>query len=331
MSVGSIIDGLLGGHSLDQAEVRQLFGQLMAGEFQPEQVAGLLVAMRAKGETEAEVAGAAQAMREASVRISAPEGAVDLCGTGGDQSGTVNVSTAAAFVVAAAGIPVAKHGNRSVSSRSGSADVLEELGIPIDLTGADAENAIAEFNFAFLFAPNFHPAMKHAIGPRRALGIRTIFNLLGPLTNPAGVRRQIMGVFDRKWVEPLARVLHRLGAEHVLVVHSEDGLDEISLGSPTWTAELVDGQVRAAMLEPEELGFKTGSLADIAGGDAAHNARSILAALENIDNPLSQWIAANAAGGIRVAQDQDWADAIDLARETIRSGAARDLVDKLAS
>lgn len=323
------LETLLAGRDLDRETTRAAVGALMRGELDPAYVAGLLVALRAKGESVDELVGAAEAMREASVRIAAPEGAVDVCGTGGDRSGTVNCSTAAGLLVAAAGIPVAKHGNRSVSSRSGSADVLEVLGIPIDHGPAECERDLRELGFAFLFAPHFHPAMKHAAGPRRALGIRTIFNLLGPVTNPAGVQRQLLGVFAATWVEPMAEVLGRLGAVRAMVVHSEDGLDEIGLSSGTRIAEWVDGEVRSSRIDPEELGFQRRSLDDLRGGDATENAARILDAFERGEGAVAEWVTLNTAAALRVARDLAWTEAVDQARATLRSRGVLDLIERL--
>lgn len=323
------LERLLGGESLDEAEAHGVFGDLMAGAFSPPQVAALLIALRAKGESVDEVAGAARAMREAGLRIVAPEGAIDVCGTGGDRSGTVNCSTAAGLVVAAAGVPVAKHGNRSVSSKSGSADVLEALGIPVDRGPAECERDLHEVGFAFLFAPLFHPAMKHAGPTRRELGVRTIFNLLGPLTNPAGVRRQLMGVFSARWVVPAAEVLGRLGAERAIVVHSEDGLDEISLAADSVIAEWDSAEVRRSRISPEELGFRRATLDELRGGSAEENAAILRAAFERPSGPVADWIALNAAAALRVARDLAWTDAVDLARETMRERRVPDLLERL--
>lgn len=325
------LEALLGGQSLSQAQARDLFAGLMAGQLSPARIAALLVALRAKGESVDEVSGAAEAMRAAAHRIASPAGAVDVCGTGGDRSGTVNCSTAAALVVAAAGVPVAKHGNRSVSSRSGSADVLEVLGVPIDRAPGDCERDLHEVGFAFLFAPLFHPAMKHAGPIRRELGIRTIFNLLGPLTNPAGVRRQLMGVFSARWVAPAAEVLGRLGAERAVCVHSEDGLDEISIAADTQIAEWNGREVLRSRISPEELGFRRASLSDLRGGTAEENAAILLRAFERPDGAVADWITLNAGAALRVARDLTWTDAIDLARETVRERRVFEVLERLRS
>ncbi|HUS24697.1 MAG TPA: anthranilate phosphoribosyltransferase, partial [Candidatus Binatia bacterium] len=234
MSVQAALQQLLEGRDLSRDAMREAMRGLMTGAATPAQIGGFLVALRMKGETVDELAAAAEVMRELATRVPVAESLrptlVDTCGTGGDAGGLFNVSTAAAFVVAAAGGHVAKHGNRAVSGKSGSADVLEAAGVKLELSPAAVARCIAEVGVGFMFAPSFHGAMKHAIGPRRELGVRTVFNLLGPLTNPAGAPNQVLGVFDARWLEPLAHVLHALGSRHVLVVHSDDGLDEISIG-----------------------------------------------------------------------------------------------------
>lgn len=330
LSMGPVLERLLAHEDLSQAEARSLFEHVMAGQVDGAALAGLLVALRAKGEAVDEVAGAAEAMRAAALPVVAPPGTIDLCGTGGDGIGSVNISTAAALVVAAAGVPVAKHGNRSVSSKSGSADVLEALGIPVDADAKRAEAMLSQYGFAFLFAPNFHPAIKHAMGPRRALGVRTIFNLLGPLTNPAGVRRQLLGVFAAQWLEPLAQVLGRLGAERAVVVHADDGLDEISLAAPTQVAEWVEGHVECYRLTARDLGLEPSGIEVVAGGDAAFNAVRIRTVFRDPVGPLSDWIVANAAGGLRAAYGLPWREAAEMAREALVSGRATTLLDRLA-
>lgn len=329
IDVAAILERLIARENLDAETVERVFTTMMSGDMLPEQTAGLLVALRAKGETVSEVTGAARAMRAAATKIEAPRNAIDMCGTGGDGLHTVNISTAAALVVAAAGIPVAKHGNRSVSSKSGSADVLEVLGIPINLSPSDAATVLAAKGFAFLFAPNFHPAMKYAIGPRRALGIRTIFNLLGPLTNPASVKRQVIGVFSRHWVKPLAEALGQLGAERAMVVHSHDGMDELSLSAPTHVAELTNGKVETYDLDTTTFGLSASTLAAIRGGDAKANAESIMSAVAVGNNEVADWIALNAAAGLRVALDLDWSEAVEMARLTLREGKVVTLLERL--
>ena len=249
------INLLVQGIDLSEGEMAECMREIMEGKAADAQIGAFLTALRMKGETVDEIAGAAKVMREKAATIKAPEGVLDTCGTGGDMSHTFNISTATAVVVAAAGVPVAKHGNRSVSSRSGSADVLEALGVKIDLAPDKVEKCLFETGFGFLFAPLFHPAMKFAIGPRKAMGIRTIFNILGPLTNPAGAGRQILGVFADKLTETLATVLGNLGAEDVMVVHGEDGLDEITITDGTKVSRCLRGALSTFYISPEDFGL----------------------------------------------------------------------------
>src|SRR5499433_4399170 len=251
----SIIGKVATGASLSREEAASAFDRMMSGEATPSQMGGLLMALRVRGETVDEITGAVSAMRAKMLRVAAPPDAVDIVGTGGDGSGSVNVSTCAAFIAAGAGVPVAKHGNRALSSRSGAADVLAALGVRIDLAPDGISRCIDEAGIGFMFAPAHHPAMKH-VGPTRVeLATRTIFNLLGPLSNPAGVKRQMVGVFSRHWVEPLAQVLKNLGAESIWVVHGSDGLDEITLAGPTFVAALENGNIRTFEVNPEEAGL----------------------------------------------------------------------------
>jgi anthranilate phosphoribosyltransferase len=324
---------LIAGEDLSRGEVEELFGRLMDGELSEPIKAGLLVALRAKGETAAEIAGAAAAMRRRVVPIPhAVPGVIDTCGTGGDGRGTFNISTAAALVAAAAGAPVAKHGNRSVSSRSGSADVLERLGVPIESEPAAAGRALAEIGIAFLFAPRLHPAMREAMPVRRALGVRTLFNVLGPLTNPAGARRQLLGVFDDGLVETLAHVLAELGSERAMVVHGSDGLDEITTTGPTRVAELRDGAVTVYELEPRELGVERAAPEALAGGGPEHNAELMRRVLAGEPGPLSDITALNAAAALYVAGlASDLAAGLALARATISSGAVRAKLEQMTT
>jgi anthranilate phosphoribosyltransferase len=287
MDVREAIARVVARQDLGEAEIAQVFGQIMDGEATPAQIGGLLLALRMKGETAAELAGAAQAMRARALafRCADPEGTVDTCGTGGDGVGTVNVSTAAAIVVAAAGVPVAKHGNRALSSKSGSADVLEALGVQVDAPVAVLERCLTEVGITFMFAPAFHAATRHAAGPRKELGTRTIFNLLGPLTNPAAVRNQVVGVFDPRFCAPMARALGLLGARRAFVVHGEGGVDEIAVRGvtrvATWTraeGDAASGTVVEGVLVPGDFGLGETDPAGLAGGDARENA-AILRAL----------------------------------------------------
>lgn len=325
MSIAASIDRLLAGEDLGRDGAAQALDAVMGGEVDPIQTGAFLIALRAKGETASELAGLASVVRSRSLQVrlaSAP--LVDTCGTGGGQS-TFNVSTAVAFVVAGAGIAVAKHGNRSATSRSGSADVLEALGARIDLTPDAVAECVERAGVGFMFAPLHHPAFRH-IGPvRKALGVRTIFNLLGPLTNPAGVRRQVVGVSDRTYVARIAAALGELGAEHALVVSSDDGLDEISTSAPTTVAEVTPDGIRMWRIDPAELGIAPAIPAEIAGGEPGENAAVITTALEGGTGSATDLIAVNAAAAILVAgRAATMADALDGARESIRSGGARE-------
>ena len=299
------------------AKVVTVFGLIMQGEATPAQIGGLLIGLRMKGETPEEIAGAARAMRERATRIRCPDPdhAVDTCGTGGDGSGSVNVSTIAAIVTAAAGVRVAKHGNRSLSSRCGSADVLETLGVAIDATTEVAERCLAEVNIAFLFAPAYHAATRHAAGPRRELGTRTIFNLLGPLTNPAGVRNQIVGVFSQSWCEPVAEALGQLGARRAYVVHGEGGIDEIAVRGATHVAEWDEarGTVVSRTVTPADFGLADADPDGLAGGDVDTNAR------------IAREVLQGAAGAVRSAVLMESAVALTAAGlvDGFQAGAAR--------
>ncbi|HEX4861313.1 MAG TPA: anthranilate phosphoribosyltransferase, partial [Rhizomicrobium sp.] len=275
-TVKKLFARVIAGTSLDAEESALVFDRIMSGEADPAQLEAFLAAQAARGPSVAEITGAARSMRAHMRSIRAPEGAIDLCGTGGDGHGTLNVSTAVSFVVAGCGVAVAKHGNRSASSRAGAADVLEILGVPIDLSPEDAQAALDETGLCFLFAPLYHPAMKHVAQVRRALGRRTIFNLLGPLCNPAQVKRQLLGVYASEWLEPLAEVLRALGSEKACVVHGADGLDELSTTGVSFVATLERDRIATSAATPESAGLVRATLADLIGGDAAHNAGAIL-------------------------------------------------------
>jgi anthranilate phosphoribosyltransferase len=317
--------------SLTREEARIAMAELMGGTVPPVQIAAFLVALRVKGETVSELTGAAEAMREAAVALEHEVPVLtDTCGTGGDGQGTVNISTAAAFVVAGAGFPVAKHGNRSVSSRSGSADVLEALGIRVEQTATEVRQCLKSCDIAFLFAPAFHPAMRFAGPVRKDLGLRTVFNLLGPLTNPARPAVQLVGVYDPAWVEPVAEVLMQLGCRAGAVVHGQ-GHDEIILSGPTEVAELADGRVRRGMWHPEDFGLATQTDASLAGGTAVENAARLEAVLCGQAGPYRDAVAMNAAAVIRAASALDskaprrlsLKEACQLAVQSIDSGKAR--------
>lgn len=317
------INLIVGNISLSEAEMAECMTEIMEGRATDAQIGAFLAALRIKGETVEEITGAARIMREKATKIKAPEGVVDTCGTGGDMSGTFNISTTTAIVVAASGIPVAKHGNRSVSSQSGSADVLEALGIKIDLSPEKVEKCLFETGFGFLFAPLFHPAMKFAVGPRREMGIRTIFNILGPLTNPAGARHQILGVFADKLTGPLASVLGNLGAVDAMVVHGEDGLDEITICDGTRVSRYRNGEVETSYITPEDFGFNRADSKDLAGGDKHRNAAITISVLNGEQGPRRDIVLINSAAAIVSAGvTEDFINAIDIAAESIDSGKA---------
>ncbi len=327
MPIKTAINKVMNGESLDVAEAEEVMAQIMAGEATPAQIGAYLTALRMKGETVPEITGSVRAMRRSAVPVrpaAGPAELVDTCGTGGDGAGTFNISTTAAFVVAGAGQRVAKHGNRSVSSKSGSADVLLALGVNLELTPEQIAQAIDRVGIGFLFAPKLHPAMKHAIGPRRELGVRTIFNILGPLTNPAGAQAQVIGVYDAQLTEPLAQVLGELGSRGAFVVHGHGGLDELTTTGPNRVSRLQDGQVVTETLDPAELGFVRAKPADLAGGTAEENAeitRSILAGRET--GPRRDVVALNAAAALVAAgKVADLPAGVKLANHSLDSGAA---------
>jgi anthranilate phosphoribosyltransferase len=326
----ALLAKVAGGASLDEAEAERAFDIIMSGNATPSQMGGFLMALRVRGETVEEIAGAARVMRSKVHPISAPPGAIDTCGTGGDASGTWNVSTAAAVVVAACGVPVAKHGNRAASSKSGAADVLSALGVDIDCDMALVQRALDEIGLCFLMAPRHHTAMRN-VGPTRVeLGTRTIFNLLGPLSNPAGARRQLLGVFSRAWIEPLAHVLGRLGSERAWVVHGSDGLDEITTTGVTHVAELGGGAVRTFDVTPEEAGLPRARPEDLKGGDPATNARALRAVMEGAPGAYRDIVLMNAGAALVVAgRAATLRDGVDLARAAVDGGDANRVLDRL--
>ncbi|WEX07148.1 anthranilate phosphoribosyltransferase [Chelativorans sp. AA-79] len=319
------------GSTLSFAEARQAFEIIMSGEATPSQIGGFLMALRVRGETVDEISGAVDTMRAKMLPVTAPEGAVDIVGTGGDASGTYNVSTCAAFIVAGCGVPVAKHGNRALSSRSGAADSLTALGVNIEAGPEEIATCIAEANVGFMFAPNHHAAMRH-VGPTRVeLGTRTIFNLLGPLSNPAGVKRQLVGVFSPQWVEPLALVLKQLGAERAWVVHG-DGLDEMTTAGTTRVAALENGNVRVFDVAPEEVDLPRAAAADLKGGDGEHNGKALRRVLEGERNAYRDIALLNAAGALVVAaKAETLRGGLALAIESIDSGRAMAALEKLVA
>ncbi len=319
-----------GGVSLSEDEAASAFDAIMEGGVPEMLLAAFLVALRARGETVDEIAGAVRAMRGKMRKINAPAGAIDVVGTGGDAKGTYNISTAAAFVLAGAGVPVAKHGNRAVSSKSGAADVLERLGLNLAMTPEQAEDCLAAAGIAFLFAPTYHPAMRHAAPVRQGLKLRTIFNLLGPLSNPAGVKRQVIGVFSPIWLEPIAEAMRRLGAEHVWVVHGHDGLDELSTTGPSHVVELKQGEIRRFDLSPGDAGLPATDLDGLLCGAPADSAASIIALLDGGRGPFRDIVLLNSAAALIVAgRAQSLAEGVELAAASIDGGKAAQALARL--
>ncbi|TMJ75799.1 MAG: anthranilate phosphoribosyltransferase [Alphaproteobacteria bacterium] len=320
------------GATLSREEAARGFDTMMSGEATPSQMGALLMALRVRGETVDEITGAVTAMREKMLRVAAPPDAIDVVGTGGDASGSFNISTCAALIVAGAGVAVAKHGNRALSSRSGAADVLAALGVNIELTPQGVTRCIKEAGIGFMFAPAHHPAMKN-VGPTRVeLGTRTIFNLLGPLSNPAGVTRQMVGVFSRQWIEPLALVLKNLGSESVWVVHGSDGLDEITTAGPTYVAALENGAVRTFEITPEALGLKRVKPEALRGGSAKENAQALLQVLKGKGGAFHDISILNAAAALMVAaRAKDLKGALALAQASIDSGEAANRLQRLVT
>ena len=320
------------GAALSREEAARGFDTMMSGEATPSQMGGLLMALRVRGETIDEITGAVTAMRQKMLRVQAPADAIDVVGTGGDASGSFNISTCAALIVAGAGVPVAKHGNRALSSRSGAADVLAALGVNIELTPEGVSRCITHAGIGFMFAPAHHPAMKN-VGPTRVeLGTRTIFNLLGPLSNPAGVKRQMVGVFSRQWIEPLAQVLKNLGSESVWVVHGSDGLDEITTAGPTHVAALENGAVRTFEITPEEMGLQRVKPEALRGGEAKENAQALVDVLKGKSGAFRDVAALNAAAALVVAaRAKDLKQALALAQKSIDSGQAASRLQRLVA
>jgi anthranilate phosphoribosyltransferase len=328
----AIIAKVATGATLSRQEASAAFDSMMSGEATPSQMGGLLMALRVRGETVDEITGAVEVMRAKMLRVNAPVGAVDVVGTGGDGSGSVNVSTCASFIVAGCGVPVAKHGNRALSSRSGAADVLAALGVKIDLTPEDVSRCLDQAGIGFMFAPAHHPAMKN-VGPTRVeLATRTIFNLLGPLSNPAGVTRQMVGVFSRQWVLPLAQVLKNLGSESAWVVHGSDGLDEITLTGPTFVAALENGNIRSFEITPEDAGLPRAGPHALKGGDAEANAISLQAVLDGKPSAFRDVALFNAAAALLVAgKVKNLKEGVALGQKSLDSGAALEKLKRLVA
>ena len=331
MDIATAIASVVERHDLSAGDMEAVMRSIMTGQATPAQIGGFLIGLRMKGETVDEIAAAAKVMRDLATRVDvAGPHLVDTCGTGGDGASTFNISTASAIVTAAAGARVAKHGNRSVSSSSGSADVLEAAGVKLDLTPEQVAACIDRVGVGFLFAPQHHSAMKHAIGPRKEMRVRTLFNLLGPLTNPAGAPNQVLGVFSLDWVEPLARVLRQLGSEHVLVVHAEDGLDEISIAAPTRVAELREGNISIYTVTPEDFGLQRADLSAIAVENADQSLAMIKTVFDNQPGPARDIVRLNAGAAIYAAGlTSSLADGVALASEVIQSGKARQTYESL--
>ena len=317
------------GDTLSEDESEDAFGLIMSGEATPAQIAGLLMMMRLRGETVPELVGAVRAMRARMLAITAPPGAIDVCGTGGDGAGTLNVSTAVTFVLTAAGVPVAKHGNRALSSRAGAADVLAELGVNVDLPLERLPAVLAEAGCAFLFAPRHHAALRHAAGPRVELGTRTVFNLLGPLANPARVTRQLTGVFDPAWSRPMAETLRALGTTHAWLVHGR-GLDELTTAGPNEVVILADGAISERVVEPEEAGLPRSPLEAIRGGEASENARALLALLAGETGAYRDTVVLNSAAALVVAgRTTTLRDGAAMAARLIDDGGAAAALERL--
>jgi anthranilate phosphoribosyltransferase len=330
MDLKALIGKVATGAALSRDEAAIAFDRMMSGEATPSQMGALLMGLRVRGETVDEITGAVTTMRAKMLTVDAPADAIDVVGTGGDASGSYNISTCAAFIVAGCDVPVAKHGNRALSSRSGAADVLSALGVRIDLAPDAIARCIKEAGIGFMFAPAHHPAMKN-VGPTRVeLGTRTIFNLLGPLSNPAGVKRQMVGVFSRQWVEPIANVLKNLGAERAYVVHGSDGLDEITTSGPTAVASLENGAVTTFEISPEDVGLKRAPVEALRGGDADANAAALRGVLEGKDSPYREVAAFNAAAALVVAgRAKDLKQGVAMALKALDSGEAEGRLGRL--
>jgi len=320
------------GASLSREESRQAFETLLSGEVTPAQSGAFLMALRVRGETVDEIAGAVEALRARMVRVNAPAGAIDIVGTGGDNSGSYNISTLASIIVAACGVPVAKHGNRAASSRSGAADVLAALGVKVGLEPAGIERCLAAAGVGFMFAPTHHASMRHVAPVRVELGTRTVFNLIGPLANPAGVRHQLLGVYSESWLQPLVEVLGSLGSQRIWAVHGSDGLDEMTTTGPTSVVALEDGRIRRFTVTPEDVGLARATIADLRGGEAEHNAAALRAVLAGERTPYRDIAVLNAAAGLVVAgKVADLREGVAAAEAALDSGAARATLERLVA
>ena len=325
MDIQKAINNIINNINLSREDMHSIMHTIMSGEATPAQIAGFLVALRIKGETVDEITGAAEVMRELATKVDVDKtNLIDTCGTGGDSSNTFNISTTSAFVVAASGARVAKHGNRSVSSKSGSADILEAAGINIELDAKQVTSCIENVGIGFMFAPMHHSAMKHAIGPRRELGLRTLFNVLGPLTNPASAPNQVIGVFDKKWLTPLAETLNRLGSKHVLVVHSEDGVDEISISAKTFISELKNKEINNYEISPDDFGIKNFNINDLSVENIDESLTMMKSVFDNNNNAAKAIVSLNAGAAIYASGISDSINAgVEMAINIIESGAAK--------
>lgn len=331
MDIKAALNEVISGKDLSRADMHSVMQTIMQGDATPAQIGGLLVALRLKGESIDEITAAAEVMRELASRVEVDKThLVDTCGTGGDGANTFNISTTSAFVVAASGAKVAKHGNRSVSSKSGSADVLEAAGVNLELNSQQVASCIENVGIGFMFAPMHHSAMKHAIGPRRELGIRTLFNVLGPLTNPAGAPNQVIGVFSKDWLDPLAETLKQLGSKHVLIVHAHDGMDEISIAARTSIAELKNGNIEHYEIAPDDFNIPTQSIEKLAVNDVAESLAMMQSVLDNTNGAAKDIVSLNAGAAIYAAGlAETIQNGVAIAIKTIASGAAKQKLDQL--
>ena len=331
MDIQKAINNVINNIDLSHGDMHNLMQTIMKGDATPAQIGGLLVALRIKGETVDEITAAAEVMRELAVKVTIDKThLIDTCGTGGDATNTFNISTASAFVVAASGAKVAKHGNRSVSSNSGSADALEAAGVNIELNADQVVSCIENIGIGFMFAPMHHSAMKHAIGPRRELGIRTLFNVLGPLTNPASAPNQVIGVFDKKWLNPLAETLKKLGSKNVLVVHSEDGMDEISVSANTYISELKNGEIKDYIISPEDFNINKYDISELAVSDVNESLIMMNSVFDNSDSAAKSIVALNAGAAIYASGiSSSINDGVIRALDLIKSGEAKNKYEML--
>ncbi|HEV7345291.1 MAG TPA: anthranilate phosphoribosyltransferase [Devosia sp.] len=332
MDIKAALSKIADSKDLNGEEMRGVMRTIMAGEATPSQIGAFLMGMRIKGETVGEIAAAVSILREQMVPVEAPENAIDIVGTGGDGGGTLNISTASAIVVAAAGVPVAKHGNRALSSKSGASQVLEALGVKLDLAPEDISRSITEAGIGFMFAPSHHPAMRH-VGPARAeMGVRTMFNLLGPQSNPAGVRRYMLGVYAEEWVEPVAAALLANRATKAWVVHGSDGLDEITVTGPSFVAQIADGDLRSFEVSPEQAGLRRHDAKDLLGGDPDYNAKAMLALFDGQTGAYRDIVLLNSAAALIVADKvADLREGAEAAASLIDSGKARETLARLVA